>query len=183
MQLLTYKNGAEMETMLFTPDRDSRSGIGLARSHDGLELPSISCAHPMEILDKISPTCKIVGIEEAHMWLDTQAHTGIEIAQIWNTVLDRLEEVCDLIFIAGLDKSYHGTFFASHLTFSARCVTHSNHSWCRTEDCRKPAMFTSLIQKPETTSDIIVGGKDLYQPACRKHFYLNLAAQESATPL
>jgi len=183
MQLLTYKNGAEIETALFTPDRDSRSGVGLARSHDGLELMSISCAHPREILDKISPTCKVVGIEEAHLWMDTQTYTEDQIIETWNAVLDELEETCDYIFIAGLDKSYYGKFFASHLAFSARCLTQSNHSWCRTEDCRNPAMFTSLIRKLEATGDIIVGGRDLYQPACRKHFYINLIAQESATPL
>jgi thymidine kinase len=178
MQMLTFKNGAEVEAVLFTPERDSRSGVGLARSHDGLEMSSIPCSHPNEILEKLPQNCKVVGIEEAHMWVDTSLHSTKEICDIWNMVLDELEQRCKRIFIAGLDKSYHGVFFASHLALAARCIVKGQHSWCRTGDCRNPAMYTILIKKVETTDDIIVGGKDLYQPACRKHFIAN---QKQAT--
>lgn len=180
LKMLTYENGAELETMTFTPERDSRSGTGLARSHDGLEITSISCTHPEQILEKITSTCQVVGIDEAHMWLDPQMYSAEQITEIWNKVFDELENRSVRIYIAGLDKSYRGTFFASHLALSARCIVKGQHSWCRTEDCRKPAMYTSLIHRPETSGDIIVGGKDLYQPACRKHFYANL---ESVAPL
>lgn len=169
-----YKNGAGWVIGVFTPVRDTRSGVGLAKSHDGLSMDSINCAHPYEILSKLPPGCRMVFIEELHMWLDPSEPGPESITAVWNRVLDELEEKNIRVCAAGLDKSYKGTFFEAHLALAKRSLVKTFHSWCKVDTCGAKAVYSGLVNSALKGDDIIVGAEETFTVMCRKHFLQNL---------
>lgn len=167
-----YKNGAGWVVGVFTPSCDTRSGIGLVKSHDGLVMESTACSHPREILDNLPKNCRIVFIEELHMWLDPNGPESV--TAVWNEVLDKLEEAKIRVYMAGLDKSYKGTFFESHLAVAKRSLVKTFHSWCKVDGCGAKAVYTGLVNSPLKGEDIIVGAEETYMTMCRPHFLQNL---------
>lgn len=169
-----YKNGAGWVIGIFTPSRDTRSGIGLAKSHDGLTMDSISCGHPYEILSKLPENCRMVFIEELHMWVDPNKPSLESITTVWNRVLDELEARNIRVCIAGLDKSYKGVFFESHLAVAKRSLVKTFHSWCKVDGCGAKAVYSGLVNSALKGDDIIVGAEETYMAMCRRHFLHNL---------
>lgn len=166
-----HRHGAHQITVLFSPNQDTRTGKGRAKSHDGLTFEAISCSKPDDILDQLPLGCEVVGIEEIHMWMDPNQFTGEEISETWDRILDELEEQKIQVYIAGLDKNFLGEHFESFLVVSKRSLVQMEHSYCGI--CRKPALYSGLIAKRSGNATIIPGAEGTYMPMCRKHFLQN----------
>ena len=178
-QLLTvalkHRKGAGWAVGVFTPTKDTRSGLGLAKSHDGLIVESVHCTHPREILENLPENCKIVCIEELHMWIDPDEVAPGVITAAWDSVLDALENLKIRVYLSGLDKSYKGEHFESFLAVSKRSLVRMSHSWCKFENCGAKALYTGLIsEQPTHGATIIPGGTGTFMTMCRYHFYQNL---------
>jgi thymidine kinase len=177
-QLLTtamkHRKGAGWAVGMFTPVKDTRSGVGWAKSHDGLAVESVNCAHPNEILDNLPANCKMVCIEELHMWIDPDEVPPGEITRVWDSVLDALENKNIRVYLSGLDKSYKGEHFESYLAVSMRSIVRMSHSWCSVDNCGAKALYSGWVGDQPPNATIIAGGEGKFMAMCRFHFYNNL---------
>ncbi len=184
LQLITtalkHIKGAGWAVGVFTPTSDTRTGIGLAKSHDGLQVESVSCSHPREILENLPANCKLVCIEELHMWIDPDQVGPGEITEVWDSVLDELENLNIRVYISGLDKSYKGEHFESFLAVAKRSLVRMSHSWCSAiipetgNKCCAKALYSGWVGEQPPNATIIAGGEGKFMAMCRFHFYENL---------
>jgi len=145
------------EYRVVKPTLDGRYGHDRIVSHDGDWLPAIEVSHtdPEKILSLVQPGVRMVGIDEIQFFSPGLVPVVQTLAQNGLRVL-----------LAGLDLDYRGEPFGSvpALQEMAHQITFTMAT-CR---CGRPANRTQrIIQGAE---QILVGGKDAYEPRCRQCF-------------
>lgn len=157
---------ARQDILLFKPKVDSRFSETSVVSHSSQNAEAIPIQDPEEILEQISPTVRVVGIDEAQFF----PHSIVPVTQ-------RLADNGMRVIIAGLDLDYRGIPFGAmpELMAIAEYVT-KMQAICTS--CGAPASRSQRLPAELEHSDqqFLLGAEDRYQARCRKHFQPNLRA-------
>jgi len=152
------QNGKEIE--IYYPEIDARYSKNYITSHDSLQLPSK--ALPLDILFIDAGDKELVFIDEVQFFKFT----------IVQAITAMLEKGIDVV-ASGLDTNYRAEPFGSVpdlttmadevIMLEARCVV-----------CQRPATFTQRVVGDHFASKddktIVVGGEEMYEARCAKHF-------------
>lgn len=156
INLLKY---SEVEYVVFTPTKDTRSGEKIAKSRDGRTIATISVTDSLEMIDYINKSIKSIQV------------IAIDEAQFFD---NKLADVCNhlanngyIVLVAGLDMDSFGAPFEqmSRLLASAERVTKLK-AICT--ECGANATFSDHFDKRDVKNNIIVGDKNEYTARCRK---------------
>lgn len=152
---------SEQPTQVFVPASDTRNGVGVVRSHAGLDLESLGIsawsvdpADAVSLADRVRPGTKVVAVDEAQFF-------DASLIENIRTLLRR-----DLrIYVAGLDCDYRGEPFGPMpqilaladevFKLTAVCAT-CNHDQAR-----------MTYRRSAETSQVLLGSEDVYAPMCR----------------
>ena len=143
---------------IFKPVIDERYSKEKIVSHDSTSIESIRIKRPIEIVEYIDEA-EVIGIDEAQFF----NKTIVEVVQYLALSGKR-------VIIAGLDMDSNGKPFGSmpSLLAIAEYVT-KLHAICM--KCGSLAIHSYRLSK--SSDDLIfVGGKNEYEPLCRKCFHL-----------
>ncbi len=144
---------AKKSVVLFKHRLDNRYGDGVI-SHDGRKMNSIS-VESSESLLTMGNGHDVIGIDEAQFF-----DPGIVKA------CEKLADAGIRVVVAGLDKNYLGEPFGPMpqllaiadevIKLTAVCTV-----------CGNPATFS--VRKVINKNEILIGGKESYEPRCRLH--------------
>lgn len=153
LNLLKY---SEAEYLLFTPDKDTRSGFKKAKSRDGREFESITVKKAIDIIDYVNKTKKniqVVAIDEAQFFDN-------ELSNICNYLANNNY----IVLVAGLDMDFDGKPFESlvNLVATAEKITKLKAI------CMKCGAEASFSQRLKGCKDkILIGDIESYEARCR----------------
>lgn len=156
LDLLKY---SEVDFLIFTPSKDTRSGEKIAKSRNGSKISTITVSSSLEMIDHIN-SCK----------KDLQL-IAIDEAQFFD---DNLSDVCNhlanngyIVIVAGLDMDSFGKPFQQMglLLASAERVTKLK-AICT--QCGANATFTDHNDERDINDNIMVGDKNEYSARCRR---------------
>lgn len=165
---------AELPVQVFVPASDTRNGVGVVKSHGGLDLESMGInawavdpADPVALADRVRVGTKVVAIDEA------QFFDGSLVDQV-KALLKR-----DLrIFISGLDCDYKQDPFGPMpqllaladrvRKLTAICVI------CKGENGRL------TYRRTDATEQVLLGAGDAYAPMCRSCY--NVTQRTKSSP-
>ncbi len=146
---------ARQKVAIFKPARDDRYASDRLVTHDQTSIPSIPVRHPSEILE-LAKDAQVLGIDEVQFF----DRSIVDVCQ-------RLASEGKRVIVAGLDTDYRGKPFepvpellavAEYITKTlAVCVV-----------CGNPANRTQRVVP--TGGRILVGGREAYEPRCRRCF-------------
>lgn len=156
---------ARRKVQVFKPAIDDRYSESEIVSHAETRMSSESVENAREILSRIDPSTRVVGVDESNFF-------GRDLAAVATQLADGGKQV----IIAGLDTDFMGRPFApmpdllaiaeSITKMSAICV-----------QCGAPAKHTQrLIGSDEL---ILVGAADAYEARCRRCFEPGIPSQEN----
>lgn len=156
INLLKY---SEVEYVVFTPTKDTRSGEKIAKSRDGRTIVTISINDSLEMIDYINKSIKSIQV------------IAIDEAQFFD---NKLADVCNhlanngyIVLVAGLDMDSFGAPFEqmARLLASAERVTKLK-AICT--QCGANATFTDHNDERDINDNIMVGDKNEYSARCRR---------------
>ena len=159
----SIKNYNTSERLIVKHIADDRYGSSnqYIATHDGIHIPSLSYQTLEEfvsdnITQLLDKKIKAVFIDEGQFFDD-----------LYNSVYDLVNLYHKDVYIAGLDGDYKRNQFGDILKLipEADCITKLS---AKCYICSNRAPFTKRLNI-ENNNQIIVGGNELYQPACRKH--------------
>lgn len=141
-------------------------------THTRIVLPCYMISTCSEINKLITPDIQEIFIDEAQFFPDIYDWITELITNKQNS---EPKSAIKNIYIAGLNLDAKGNIFNKQLDdiiqFADEC--HILHAKCYV--CTAPAMYTKLLKQEDTqkmnNSNILIGGSDLYQPACKTHFH------------
>lgn len=155
--ILWAKNGLSRNVEVFKTSFDDRYAHEEIVSHEGLQTKAMSIKKWIGI----KPETDIVFFDEVQFFCDPQFKG--DITQI---VPELLEQGVD-VFAAGLDMDFQGRPFpvTAHLLAMADQVQ-KLQSICSV--CGQPA--TKSYRKSQSRNQVELGGVELYEPRCTKHW-------------
>jgi thymidine kinase len=158
---------ARRKVQVFKPAIDDRYSDSEIVSHADVRMRSESVEDAAEILSRIDPRTKVVGVDESNFF-------GPDLVSVATQLADTGKQV----IIAGLDTDFMGRPFApmpdllaiseSITKMLAICV-----------QCGAPAKHTQRLIGSEDL--ILVGAADSYEARCRRCFEPGLPSQENLT--
>jgi len=152
---------SELPTQVFVPASDTRNGVGVVRSHAGLDLESLGISawavdpsDAVSLAARVRPGTKVVAVDEAQFF-------DASLIENVRTLLRR-----DLrVYVAGLDCDYLGVPFGPMpqllamadevLKLAAVC------SLCGSDHARL------TYRRSKETAQVLLGAEDVYAPMCR----------------
>jgi thymidine kinase len=147
---------ARQKVQAFKPTIDTRHANDSIVSHDARSIPSTPVASAEEIVGRLEPDTRVVGVDEAQF-------LGGALVEVCEALADRGLRV----IVAGLDQDYLGKPFepipqllavADTITkVTAVCVV-----------CGRPATKSQRLIRSEER--VVVGGGAFYEPRCRTCF-------------
>lgn len=149
--------GNEIEA--FTPSNDTRYGLEVIASHDGEEINA-------EVLDKMSPF-KSYFIEDMRK---TKAVAFFEECQFFNVpslmllIKNLLDDGRDVVCAGLPNDSFGEPFGAMPQLLSIADEIISLKAVC--SKCKKINKATRTFRKSDSKEQVVVGGKDIYEPRC-----------------
>lgn len=150
----------------FKPVVDNRySGTGVIENHNGQTIDCVAVSHSALILRDAKLSVPVIGIDEAQFFND-----GVLV----DVVLELVEELGKLVFVAGLNLDFRGEPFGEmpELMNRADRVV-SLTAICMHSDCDQEAVFTQRVVNGEPADyrspTILVGGREAYEARCREH--------------
>ena len=149
---------AALKVEIFKPSLDVRFDAVKIVSHDENTIPSTPVAHSQQIL-LLAQGVDVVGIDEAQFFDD-----GLP------AVCDALAGGGIRVIVAGLDMDFAAQPFGSmpQLLAKADYVT-KLHAICM--QCGNIAHYS--YRKIPAEEQIMLGAKDVYEPRCRRCYYLD----------
>lgn len=171
IRLVKRTRDAGLPVQVFVPASDTRNGVGVVRSHAGLDLEALGInawAVDAEHLDTLSertrPGTRLVAIDEAQFF-----PTGL-IAQIRKLLLRDIHVV-----VAGLDRDYREEPFGPMPTLLAL----ADHVSKLTSICVECKQDTARLtyRRTNATQQVLLGAAEAYAPMCRACF--NRATSEA----
>jgi thymidine kinase len=152
---------AEQPTQVFVPASDTRNGIGVVRSHGGLDLESIGVSawavdptDSVSLADRVRPGTKVVAIDEAQFF-------PASLIENVRTLLRRNLR----LHVAGLDCDYRGEPFGP----VPQLLAMADEIQKLTAVCAVCATDTARLtyRRSKETAQVLLGADDLYCPMCR----------------
>jgi thymidine kinase len=119
----------------------------------------INCINELLQLENLH-NIKVIGIDEAQMFKD-----------IYSTIIKLVEEKDIKVIISGLNSDCYRNDFGDLYKFFSKCDTITKlNPFCK--ECKdskviKPAIFSKRVCN-KNSDQIVIGGKDVYIPVCRK---------------
>jgi len=157
---------ARQKIQLFKPTLDDRYSEDHVTSHDASKLPCFSVRRAHEIYDRLGDTTRVVGIDEIQ-FLDESIVT----------VVEKLAYRGVRVICAGLDLDYQGVPFGvlPGLLAVSEKVTKLTAvcTICGMEASRSQRLMLTTDENDESQQQILVGGKESYEPRCRVHHEKN----------
>jgi thymidine kinase len=155
---------AKLQVQVFKPSIDTRFSNIEVVSHTGEKIQAEAVSSSIEILNKLSSTINVVGIDEAQFY-------DMEIVKV----------VCEIsrkgirVILAGLDMDFRGEPFGpmGNLMAIADEVT-KLHAICMV--CGEEATMTQRLidGKPAKYTDpvVLIGASERYEARCKLHHYV-----------
>lgn len=152
---------SNQRTLLVTSALDTRYGTSVCATHAGQSRPAIAVQELLPLLvPQTSPIdldqVDLIAVDESQFFPDLKAFC-----------LKAVEDMGKTVVVAGLNGDFQRNMFGdivkltpyadSVLMLQARCSF-----------CERPAPFTLRLVANDDQQ--LVGGKDAYQPVCRKHY-------------
>ncbi|MEM0139721.1 MAG: thymidine kinase [Ferroplasma sp.] len=165
IQLLEREMLAGRNTLLFKPEIDKRYDVSYATTHKGIRLPAIVIDIDNEGVDKIYELARnvdVIGVDEAQFWDHDSKLPDI---------VDMLASENKIVYIAALNRNHLGIPFKTSMKIIALAdQVQSLTAVCA--KCGEDATFTQRILDGHEVfgEQIKVGGKESYEPRCRKCF-------------
>ncbi len=147
---------ARQKVQVFKPAIDTRYSSSHVVSHDDQRKDATMVSSSLEVLERIEPDTRVVGLDEAQFFDDKVL-----------AVANRLAWEGRRVIVAGLDLDYRGVPFEPmpQLMSVAEYVT-KLLSICVV--CGNPANYSQKLSTDGARVE--VGAKDLYEARCRIHF-------------
>jgi thymidine kinase len=147
---------ARQPVQVFKPAIDTRYSAEDVVSHNAQRIPSERVTGAREILERLQPETRVVGIDEAQ-FLD------MELVD----VCERLANSGLRVIVAGLDQDYRGVPFepVPQLLAIAEYIT-KTRAICVC--CGQPALRSQRLGA--STERVVVGAGETYEPRCRDCF-------------
>lgn len=156
MRRLRRAQIGKLKVQVFKPVIDNRYSDSHVQSHDANRLIAIPVKSSQELLLRVEPNCRVVGIDEVQFFDN-------DIIKVAQTLAYRGIRV----IAAGLDMDFRGEPFGCmpELLCTAESVTKLN-AVCMV--CGGIASRTQRLVSDATTEDqVVVGGRELYEARCR----------------
>jgi thymidine kinase len=176
LEVKTLRQYGQKRVLVFKPTRDTRSGIGRIKNQSGdeMEANEIPETNPLEIIrvlkeeeSKIGGRFHVLAFDETNFF---PSNSGF-----FQLVCKLLDSGYDII-AAGLPFDFRGEPFGSTLLLTGLALDKCRWLTAYCTRCGKPAMFSQrLIDGGAASYDspqVLVGGKDTYEPRCPEHFVL-----------
>jgi thymidine kinase len=163
LELLERELIAGRRIELFKPQIDSRYSASEVVTHKGLKLPARVVPITKEGVSSIVSTSRrvdVVGVDEAQFW-----PPEVELPR----VLERISYTGRRVYASVLNRDHTGEPFGNAMELLARAdVIHSLSAVC--VKCGGEAYFTQRTSEGKEIfgAQVVVGGKELYEPRCRK---------------
>ena len=144
---------ARQRVQAFKPAIDARYAKDEVVSHSGQRIASVEVHSAAEILERIHPGTKVVGIDEAQF-------LGMDLVR----VIEKLAESGRRVIVAGLDQDSRGIPFepVPHIMAIAELVT-KTMAVCVV--CGRPANKTQRLA--DDSNRVLVGAAEAYEARCR----------------
>lgn len=129
-------------------------------SHNDDRYPAIRLCDLSQVNKALYRDARLIIIEEA------QIFTGLR-----EFVLKAVEVHAKDVICVGLDGDADRLQFGEILSLIPYCDTVTKrHAFCKRCPTPTPAIFTARIGARTSTEQVAIGGKELYEPLCRKHY-------------
>jgi len=147
---------ARQQVQCFKHGADDRYDDTSIVSHDRRELHAVPVATPRDLMERIEPRTRVIGIDEVQFF-------DPEIVAL----CERLADEGKRVVVAGLDQDYRGRPFGPmpHLMAVAEYVT-KVYAICVV--CGNPANRSQRVWGGDEV--VQVGAADSYEPRCRRCF-------------
>jgi len=155
---------AKLQVQVFKPSIDTRFSNIEVVSHTGEKIQAEAVSSSIEILNKLSSTINVVGIDEAQFY-------DVEIIK----VVREISRKGIRVILAGLDMDFRGEPFGpmGNLMAIADEVT-KLHAICIV--CGEEATMTQRLidGKPAKYTDpvVLIGASERYEARCKLHHYV-----------
>ncbi len=155
---------AKLQVQVFKPSIDTRFSNIEVVSHTGEKIQAEAVSSSIEILNKLSSTINVVGIDEAQFY-------DMEIIK----VVREISRKGIRVILAGLDMDFRGEPFGpiGNLMAIADEVT-KLHAICMV--CGEEATMTQRLidGKPAKYTDpvVLIGASERYEARCKLHHYV-----------
>ena len=161
---LRHAQFANQQIAIFKPVIDKRYSDVEVVSHDFHKITSTPVATPAEMLEKVGPEVRVVGIDEAQFFDET-------LVEVCQTLANRGVRV----IVAGLDTDYLGQPFGPMPRLMAVAEdVQKVHAIC--VRCGALANHSHRLSKSHDL--VLLGEKDVYEPLCRDCFNAARAEEE-----
>ena len=152
----------DIDIMAYRPKIDTRAPDGQILSRDGNFIENVKQCDDFKLIEPLENSLLV--LDEVH-FCDSD-----EISELFNKVVDTKN--CSFI-LAGLDRDFRGQPFGPILDTISLAKQHmiehevyALNANCHV--CNEPAAFSKRLVASDDV--ILVGGDDIYQPVCKKHF-------------
>jgi len=163
LELLEREMIAGRRIELFKPEIDARYSSSEVVTHKGLKLPARVVPITGAGVKRIVATSRkvdVVGVDEAQFW-----PPAVELPK----ALEMLAFSGKRVYVSVLNRDHAGEPFGNAMELLARAdVIHSLTAVC--VKCGGEAYFTQRTSEGREVfgPQVVVGGKELYEPRCRK---------------
>ena len=154
----------DIDVMAYRPDVDTRAPDGQILSRDGNFIENVKQCSDFKLIEPVENS--ILVLDEAHFCKFD------EISELFNKVIETNN--CSFV-LAGLDRDFRGEPFGPILDMIEQAkenmIEHEVYALnANCYICGEPAAYSKRLVSNDDI--VLVGGDDIYQPVCKKHFYL-----------
>jgi thymidine kinase len=164
--------------LVLTSAMDDRyqEGVTAIINHDRLSVPA-RAVRPTELLEVLTwrefLSARLIVLDETQFFSEGSG----DLAQFVKVAVEGMQK--DVVLV-GLDSDADRKPFLGFLTLCAQAdAVEKKTALCIPCNDGTPAIFTRSLK--ERTDRVTVGGAELYQPVCRKHFNASLTPAASAS--
>lgn len=155
-----WARATRQQVQVFKPATDTRYASQEIVSHDGTRIEAVSVESAAQLWRLVRPGTAVVAIDEAQFFDD-------DIVML----CERLANWGIQVIVAGLDMDFRGEPFGPVPTLMAR-ATRVDKLQAVCVVCGRPASYTQRLidgrPAAHDTPTILVGGREIYEPRCRK---------------
>lgn len=180
IHLLSREESMGRKTQAFMVPWDNRYGVGKIRTHHGTEYPAFQVENTAGLIKILNQDTEVIGIDEVQFFDEA----------IKDFILENRDKY--LIIATALQMDFRGNPFplrgpkgkehdskihVGHLMPYGKIITRYPQCTYRenNELCREEAIYIQRFRPdgslaPKNDPTVVVGGKDMYEPRCMKHF-------------
>ena len=153
----------DIQILAYRPEIDTRAPEGQILSRDGTFLENVKKCNNFKTVEPIEDSLLV--LDEAHFC------NNDDVLGLFHRAIETKN--CSF-FVAGLDRNFRGEKFGPMLDMvevaRKSMIEHEVYALnAQCYICQEPAAFSKrLVSNDEV---FLVGGDDVYQPVCKKHFY------------